>query len=586
MADLPPAYSLEDQGTGPQPGSSSAPHAPPPQASPSSSGPSEKAQYKAQLESNDASQHTPPPGPPPRLSPASTGASTASVNMNNPFLSHMKTGNPYQQHAPPPGPPPGHHAPPPGPPPGHSEKHAPPPGPPPGHSREKHVPPPGPPPGLYAPPPGPPPGHHAPPPGPPPGHDGFAPPPGPPPGWNEAGGGDDGLPPSYPPPRVMEALFSEANEDELIMGDRFTDNYPLEAPRILTQPELQAVRSGNVDFRLVEAKGFRSRLSKRFKGEIQYRNGSTYVRSQPSTLDSILVSALPLRSPSMSPVPKIYFEVKITSMGHPEECSLAVGFCCLPYPHFRMPGWHRGSLAVHSDDGHRYVNDSTGGQPFTRPFSVGETIGMGIDFEKQEAYMIRNGQFDGSWKLSIDNVPRDPDRDFKDGGIEGINETDVYATVGVFGEIGVSITVPPTEDDHNYDQASSSSSGAPAARRDTKPHGYPQDTKPRPEYPQDTKPRPEYPQDTKPRPGYPQDSKAGHGYPQDSKSGYSQAPSYSQDTKPGYSGTAGSSQAPAYAQDTKPGYSQPPNYPNDTKPGYGQPPYNSDSKPNEKQGWH
>lgn len=166
----------------------------------------------------------------------------------------------------------------------------------------------------------------------------------------------------------MEALFSEANEDELIMGDRFTDNYPLEAPRILTQPELQAVRSGNVDFRLVEAKGFRSRLSKRFKGEIQYRNGSTYVRSQPSTLDSILVSALPLRSPSMSPVPKIYFEVKITSMGHPEECSLAVGFCCLPYPHFRMPGWHRGSLAVHSDDGHRYVNDSTGGQPFTRPF--------------------------------------------------------------------------------------------------------------------------------------------------------------------------------------------------------------------------
>lgn len=117
--------------------------------------------------------------------------------------------------------------------------------------------------------------------------------------------------------------------------------------------------------------------------------------------------------------------------------------------------------------------------------------------------MIRNGQFDGSWKLSIDNVPRDPDRDFKDGGIEGINETDVYATVGVFGEIGVSITVPPTEDDHSYDQASSSSSGAPAARRDTKPHGYPQDTKPRPGYPQDTKPRPEYPQDTKPRPGYP-----------------------------------------------------------------------------------
>lgn len=573
MAENPPPYTLEDQGTGPQPGSSSAPpptHAPPPQAPPvnADSRPSEKAQYKAQFD------HAPPPGPPPHLSPASTGASSTSTNLSNPFLAHMKTGNPYQQHAPPPGPPPGHHAPPPGPPPGRSninEKHAPPPGPPPGH-------------GDYAPPPGPPPGHHAPPPGPPPGHsDGFAPPPGPPPGWNASGGGDDGLPPSYPPPRVMEALFSEANEDELIMGDRFTDNYPLEAPRILTQPELQSVRSGNVDFRLVEAKGFRSRLSKRFKGEIQYRNGSTYVRSQPSTLDSILVSALPLRSPSMSPVPKIYFEVKITSMGHPEECSLAVGFCCLPYPHFRMPGWHRGSLAVHSDDGHRYVNDSTGGQPFTRPFAVGETIGMGIDFEKQEAYMTRNGVFDGSWKMSIDNEPRDPDRDYKDGGIEGINETDVYATVGVFGEIGVSITVPPTEDDNRYNQPSSSS--VPAAPRDTKPHGYPQDSKPRPDYPQDSKPRPDYPQDSKPRPDYPQDTKPGYGYPQDSKSSHSQAPSYSQDTKPGYS-SQGSSQAPSYAQDTKPGFSQPPNYPRDTKPGYGQPPYNPDSKPNEKQGWH
>ncbi|KAG5354379.1 Protein ssh4 [Yarrowia sp. E02] len=543
MADLPPAYSLEDQGTGPQPGSSSAPppnHPPPPQAAPpTGSRPSEKAQYKAQYESNDASRHLPPPGAPPHLSPASTGASTASENLNNPFLAHMHTGNPYQQHAPPPGP-----------------------------LLAIRLP-------LVLPLARPPPGHHAPPQGPPPGHmDNFAPPPGPPPGWNQAGGGDDGLPPSYPPPRVMEALFSEANEDELIMGDRFTDNYPLEAPRILTQPELQAVKSGNVDFRLVEAKGFRSRLSKRFKGEIQYRNGSTYVRSQPSTLDSILVSALPLRSPSMSPVPKIYFEVKITSMGHPEECSLAVGFCCLPYPHFRMPGWHRGSLAVHSDDGHRYVNDSTGGQPFTHPFSVGETIGMGIDFEKQEAYMIRNGQFDGSWKLSIDNTPRDSDRDFKDGGIEGINETDVYATIGVFGEIGVSITVPPTEDERSYNQPSSSS-GAPAARQDTKPHGYPQDSKPRPDYNQDSKPRPDYPQDTKP--GYGQESKSNYGYPQDNKSGYADAPAY---------GYAGSSNAPGYSQDTKPGYNQAPTYPQDTKPGYGQPPYNPDTKPSEKHGWH
>ena len=38
-----------------------------------------------------------------------------------------------------------------------------------------------------------------------------------------------------------------------------------------------------------------------------------------------------------------------------EQSGAALGFVAPPYPPFRLPGWQRGSLAVHSDDGRRYV---------------------------------------------------------------------------------------------------------------------------------------------------------------------------------------------------------------------------------------
>jgi len=39
-----------------------------------------------------------------------------------------------------------------------------------------------------------------------------------------------------------------------------------------------------------------------------------------------------------------------------------------------MPGWQRGSLAVHGDDGRKYINDSWGGKDFTSSFKEGETL--------------------------------------------------------------------------------------------------------------------------------------------------------------------------------------------------------------------
>lgn len=64
----------------------------------------------------------------------------------------------------------------------------------------------------------------------------------------------------------------------------------------------------------------------------------------------------------------------------PRDTAVAVGFVGCPYPGFRLPGWNRGSLGVHSDDGRRYCNDSYGGKDFTMPFREGEVVGIGMCF--------------------------------------------------------------------------------------------------------------------------------------------------------------------------------------------------------------
>lgn len=157
-------------------------------------------------------------------------------------------------------------------------------------------------------------------------------------------------------------------------------------------------------------------------------------------------------SPFLNDVSKtFYFEVKIKALGRgrgSDECSLALGFCGDPYPTWRMPGWERGSLAVHSDDGRRYVNDTDGGIDFVPPFVVGETVGIGItyavpdtppDFRpspiegcplKAEAFFTRNGKRTGSWNL---HEELDNENEFGILGLDG--KHDLYGAIGTFGEV-------------------------------------------------------------------------------------------------------------------------------------------------------
>ncbi|KAI0466627.1 hypothetical protein F4859DRAFT_507251 [Xylaria cf. heliscus] len=435
------------------PSTVSMPHdyAPPPGPPPS------QRQYN-QSQSQGAG-YAPPPGPPPSHSPSHPHPHP-----------HRRADD--DNYAPPPEPPPSQNfAPPPGPPPSHraaaaADQYAPPPGPPPSHH---YAPPAGPPPSKnnpfyddVAPPSGPPPSHryggqgsssdYAPPPGPPPSSSqDYAPPPGPPPrghetkkqhDWESAVPDTSLLP---PPPSFFTGFdrspANNSTEQEAEAGERWCHDFPLSHPLRAGPAELDAIAAGNIN--MFAPPFFRGTLARESVGV--WRG-----RSAPGATDTCLATYPPLYSVAAhSPLATgrrrtIYFEVRILQdSGH--EVSLALGFVAPPYPPFRLPGWHRASVGVHGDDGHRYVNDRWGGKAFTRPFARGETVGLGMDIMPGggggiavEIFLTRDGQERGRWNLHEET---DKDQDLPVTGLAGFH--DLCAAVGVFEKVDFEIVFVP-----------------------------------------------------------------------------------------------------------------------------------------------
>jgi hypothetical protein len=178
-------------------------------------------------------------------------------------------------------------------------------------------------------------------------------------------------------------------------------------------------------------------------------------KTKASCPDSCITSTVPLYSVmAHSPLrtgrsKTAYYEVRIAKRNR-REVSLAMGFAAPPYPTFRLPGWHRGCLAVHGDDGSKYINDRWGGKDFTQPFKAGETLGIGITFTARDlnappaydsgsaqteattpinvdVFLTRDGRKAGSWNLHEEG---DAEEDLPVTGLEGLN--DLYAAVGTF----------------------------------------------------------------------------------------------------------------------------------------------------------
>ena len=317
----------------------------------------------------------------------------------------------------------------------------------------------------YAPPSGPPPSQqpqYSSPTGPLPGKADFLPPPGPPPSHNNAHKSDaipyhdwTAVPDTalLPPPPGFNHESSPSSNANLSDADRAHDwcrVHQLVRPHKPTTAQAEHVANGDVG--LMKPKEYSGDL-------LALGNGSWKGISRTGRRDACLLTTSPLYfaaldSPLVSTRSKtVYFEVKINSFGRghgADESTLALGFCAMPYPTWRMPGWERGSLAVHSDDGRRYVNNTWGGKDFTQPFKLGDTMGIGMSFLISDAppdydalpstgastvveiLFTRNGSKVGGWHLH-EELDNDKDKDL---GVEGLDgRFDLYGAIGVFGSI-------------------------------------------------------------------------------------------------------------------------------------------------------
>ncbi|XP_078407448.1 SPRY domain-containing protein 3-like [Cetorhinus maximus] len=89
-----------------------------------------------------------------------------------------------------------------------------------------------------------------------------------------------------------------------------------------------------------------------------------------------------------------YFEVEIVNPG--EKCYIAVGVARKDYPKQRHPGWNKGSVAYHADDG-KIFSGSGVGHPFGPRCYKGDIMGCGIMFPR-DFHLDSEGECDTDGK--------------------------------------------------------------------------------------------------------------------------------------------------------------------------------------------
>ncbi|CAL8401505.1 unnamed protein product [Arctogadus glacialis] len=95
-----------------------------------------------------------------------------------------------------------------------------------------------------------------------------------------------------------------------------------------------------------------------------------------------------------------YYELEIVSGG--EKCYIALGLARRDYPKNRHPGWSRGSIAYHADDG-KMFHGSGVGDPFGPRCNQGDLMGCGIMFPRD--YNEETGDDSEDWEP--DTQPKD-----------------------------------------------------------------------------------------------------------------------------------------------------------------------------------
>ncbi|KAH7052322.1 hypothetical protein B0J12DRAFT_572169 [Macrophomina phaseolina] len=279
---------------------------------------------------------------------------------------------------------------------------------------------------------------------------------------------DTALLPPPPPLNNDSSPTANASAESGEAAFRWCNANPLYAPHPSGLPETQlsALVRGHIPLALPPPPSYRGEALPH-----STRPGAYRCRTASGCGDACLWTALPLyaaraHNPLLTRRPKtIYFEIRVNGVGgmpgsrpaslDEADAGIAVGFVAQPYPAWRLPGWQRGSLGVHGDDGRRYVNDTFGGVDFTTAFAQGDTVGLGMTFRAPtrdpppgygqpqqqqqmqldvEVFFTRNGKRAGGWDLHEELDER------AIGGVVGLEgDFDLCGAVGVFGGVDLEV---------------------------------------------------------------------------------------------------------------------------------------------------
>jgi len=90
-----------------------------------------------------------------------------------------------------------------------------------------------------------------------------------------------------------------------------------------------------------------------------------------------------------------YYELTLVAKG-PEQI---IGLGLAPNEYVEgMPGWRRGSIGYHADDGKLFLGRGQGTY-LTDPWQVGDVVGCGFDFARKRAFFTKNGILLGQYEI-------------------------------------------------------------------------------------------------------------------------------------------------------------------------------------------
>ncbi|KJZ77750.1 Protein ssh-4 [Hirsutella minnesotensis 3608] len=124
-----------------------------------------------------------------------------------------------------------------------------------------------------------------------------------------------------------------------------------------------------------------------FEPELEIANCFVEARTEIEFFDSecTVMSNLPV--PKQNDV--YYWEAKIYDK--PENTLLAIGMATKPYPLFRLPGYHKYSVAYHSN-GSRHYNQPFSRTPYGPQLVQGDVVGVGYRPRTGAIFFTRNGK--------------------------------------------------------------------------------------------------------------------------------------------------------------------------------------------------